>query len=170
MRIEERGNVLTTKTTPGCLWTFGLWFVAGGVLAMAAAFAASNADEVPWPARVFAFVTGLCCAAAGLAVIVTAPAVHAVFDRTSGRAIVTTTGLRTRSRVEFACRDVCVVDLKQDRDSDGDPMYQLRIWLRDGRAIPLQSQPVHGLAWCAVRADAIRRFLGIKAPRPSSRG
>jgi hypothetical protein len=165
VRIEERGNVLIAQATPGCVWIFGLWFVAGGALAIVMTFAAHNAHELAWWERLLVLVIGAACAAAGLFVIVGAPAVRAVFDRTSGRAIVTTTGLRTRTRVEFACRDVCVVDLREEKDSDGDPMYQVRIWLRDGRAILLQSQPVHGFAWCAVRADAIRRFLGVKAKR-----
>jgi hypothetical protein len=163
VRIEERGNVLIAQATPGCVWIFGLWFVAGGALAIVMTFAAYNAHELAWWERLLTLVIGTACTAAGLFVIVGAPAVRAVFDRTSGRAFVTTTGLRTRTRVEFACGDVCVVDLREEKDSDGDPMYQVRIWLRDGRTILLQSQPVHGLAWCAVRADAIRRFLGVKA-------
>ena len=144
------------------MWLFGLWFVAGGTLAMAMTFAASNAHELTWWGRLFVFTIGVGCAAAGLFTIVGAPAIRAVFDRTSDRVVVTTTGLRARSRVEFACREVCIVDLKEEKDSDGDPMYQVRLWLRDGRAILLQSQPVHGREWCAARADAIRRFLGVK--------
>lgn len=165
MRIEERGNILTARATPGCMWIFGFWFVAGGVLAMSMTFLASNAHELAWWERLFAFTIGAACAAAGLIVILGAPAIHAVFDRTSGRAIVTTTGLRSRQRIEFACRDVCVVDLQQEQDSDGDPMYRVRLWLRDGRAILLQSQAMHGREWCAVRAEMIRRFLGIRPRR-----
>ena len=165
MRIEERGNILTVRATPGCMWIFGLWFVAGGVLAMAMTFLASNAHELAWWERLFAFVIGAACTAAGLFVILGAPAVRAVFDRTSGRAIVTTAGIRERRRIEFACRDVCVVDLAEEKDSDGDPMYRVRIWLRDGRRILLQSQPMHGQQWHAVRAEMIRRFLGLRAPR-----
>ena len=161
MRIHEQGNVLTAQATPGCLWIFGLWFVAGGTLGLVMTFAASNAHELAWWERVFAFGMSAGCAAAGIFVIVGAPAIRAVFDRTNGHAVVTTTGLRARSRVEFACRDVCVVDLKEEKDSDGDPMYQVRLWLRDGRSILLQSQPAHGREWCAARADAIRRFLGV---------
>jgi hypothetical protein len=56
---------------------------------------------------------------------------------------------------------VCIVDLKQEKDSDGDPMYRVRLWLRDGRAVVLQSTPMHGRDWCSARADAIRRFLGL---------
>src|SRR5687767_2922999 len=117
MRIEERGNVLTVRATPGCMWIFGLWFIAGGVLAMAMTFLASNAHELAWWERLFAFVIGAACAAAGLFVILGAPAIHAAFDRTSGRAVVTTAGIRKRQRVEFSCRDVCVVDLAEERDS-----------------------------------------------------
>jgi hypothetical protein len=163
MRIEERGNVLILRATPGCMWTFGLWFLAGGVLAMVMTFAASNAQGLEWWERSLAFAIGLACTAAGFFVIVSAPAVHAVFDRTSGRAVVTTTGLRSRSRVAFHCGDVCLVDLKQGEDGDGDPIYQVRLWLRDGRAILLHSQPMHGREWCTVRAEMIRRFLGIDA-------
>jgi hypothetical protein len=56
---------------------------------------------------------------------------------------------------------VCIVDLEEGKDSDGDRMYQVRLWLRDGRAVVLQSAPVHGRDWCSARAEAIRRFLGL---------
>jgi hypothetical protein len=170
VRIEERGNVLTARATPGCVWIFGFWFVAGGILAMLMTFIATNAHDLLWWERLLAFTIGAGCAAAGMFVIVTAPAIHAVFDRTSGRAIVTTTGLRGRSRVQFACRDVCIVDLKEDKDSDGDPTYRVRLWLQDGRAVLLQSQPSRGREWCAVHADTIRRFLGVKPRRVGSGG
>ena len=163
VRIKECGNVLIAQATPGCMWLFGLWFLAGGVLAMVMTFAATKLHELAWWERSFAFLIGVACAAAGLFVIVGAPAIRTVFDRSSGRAVVTRRGLRTRSRVEFACKDVSIVDLKEEKDSDGDPMFQVRIWLRDGRTILLQSQPVHGREWCAERADAIRRFLGLAA-------
>ena len=143
------------------MWIFGLWFVAGGVLAMAMTFLASNAHELAWWERLFAFVIGAACASAGLFVILGAPAIHAVFDRTSGRAIVKTMSIRARQRVEFACRDVYVVDLEEEKDSDGDPMFRVRLWLRDGRRIPLQSRPMHGREWHALRAQMIRRFLSI---------
>ena len=164
MRIDERGHVLTVRATPGCVWIFGLWFVAGGVLAMAMTFLANNADTLAWWERLLAFTIGAACAAGGLFVILQAPAIHAVFDRTTGRAIVTTTGLRARERLEFGCRDVSLVDLQEDKDSDGDPMYRVRIWLRDGRKILLHSQPMHGRDWCAARAETIRRFLGLASP------
>jgi hypothetical protein len=66
------------------------------------------------------------------------------WTRSSGRGIVTTTGLRSRLRIEFACRDVVVVINRKEQGSDGDPTYQIRLWLRGGRTIPLYSQPVHG--------------------------
>jgi hypothetical protein len=163
VRIEERGNVLIAQATPGCMWIFGLWFVACGMLGMVMTFAASNAHELTWWGRLIVFTIGAGCAAGGLVVIVGAPAVRAVFDRTSGRAVVTTSGLRGCSRVEFACGDVCLVDLTQEKDSDGASMYRVRLWLRDGRTILLQSQPIHGREWCATRADAIRQFLGVSA-------
>jgi hypothetical protein len=169
VHIEERGNVLIAQATPGCMWIFGLWFVAGGVLVMVVTFAASNAHELAWWERLLAFVIGVSHAAGGLYVIIGAPAIRAVFDRTSDRAVVTTSGLRGRSRFEFACRDVSIVDLKEEKDSDGDPMYRVCLWLRDGRTILLQSQPMHGREWCAVRADAIRRFLGVRPTHTSSR-
>lgn len=77
MRIEERGNTLTVRATPGCMWIFGLWFVAGGVLAMAMTFLASNAHELEWWERLLAFAIGAACAAAGSFVILGMPAIHA---------------------------------------------------------------------------------------------
>ena len=161
MRIDERGNVLTARAAPGCIWIFGLWFVAGGVLAMLMTFVATNAHELAWWERLLAFSIGAACAVAGLFVIFGALMVHAVFDRTTNRALVTTTGLRARTRVEFACSDVVLVGLKVEKDGDGDPMYRVQLSLRDGRLILLQSQPTRGRQWCAARAEVIRRFLGL---------
>jgi hypothetical protein len=161
MRIERHGTALLVRDTPGCFWLFGLWFVAGGAFAIALPFIATNAGELAWWERALAALIGLAVLAGGLYVIGEAPAVRAELDPAADRGVVTTRALWRRERAEFRCSDVVFVELKEERDSDGDPLFQLRCRLRDGRVLPLQSRPAYGREAAAARQAQLREFLGM---------
>jgi len=163
MRVIVRGPRLVVRDTPGCFWLFGLWFVAGGVLATAMPFVATNAHELAWWERLLSAGLGLGVAGAGVYVLAEAPAIRAEFDRERDRARVVTRGLLRRTELEIRCSDVTLVELREERDSDGDATYLIRLRLRDGRAVPLQSRPMYGRTWAEARAAPLREFFGPRA-------
>jgi hypothetical protein len=163
MRVRQIGAVLHVRDTPGCLWFLGLWFIAGATLCIASAFLASNASTLAWWERLVIIGIGTGCGAAGVFVLYTTPATIARFDRGTGRGEIIVRGLRRRERTLFALDDARFVDIVESRDSDGDAMFQIRLWLAGSRVVPLQAQPVHGREWSQMRAVEIREFLGLAA-------
>lgn len=161
MRITEHDEVLTIRDRPGALWVLGLWFVAGGVLAMLMVFVATNAHELRWWERVLAFAIGAGVFGAGVFTIYHAPATLTILNRRSGDALMRIRGFRRREDLVFRCRDVIVVEMHEEKDSDGDPCWQLRLGMRHGRSLPLHSMHRHGRDWCEARRREIREFLGL---------
>ncbi len=70
-------------------------------------------------------------------------------------------------------RDVAVAE---EKDSDGDPVFEVRMRLSDGRELHLQGHPDHGEVAAREQAAAIRRFVGLPAradparPAPGASG
>ena len=95
------------------------------------------------------------------------------FDRTAGRGTQRVRRLWSRwqgahgaAHTEFALADVQALEIVQSKDDDGDPMYRLRLWLKESHSLWLQAQPVHGEAATHERDARIRRFLRLDDPRP----
>jgi len=162
MRVSELGDRLVVSSTPGCLWLFGLWFVAGGALAVFATCFATNAHELSWWARLAALGVGVAALAAGVFIVAQAPAVRTELDRAADRGVVISRALGRAARVEeFRCSDVRGLEVHEARDGDGDATFQLRLWLRDGRVVALHGNVSYGREWVEARAAPIRRFLGL---------
>ena len=62
---------------------------------------------------------------------------------------------------EFKVADARAVEIKRSVDSDGDPMYQLWLWLAGSRVLPLQSQPTRGREQAETRAAKLRAVLAL---------
>jgi hypothetical protein len=58
------------------------------------------------------------------------------------------------------------VAVVESTDSDGDPVFMLRLRLSGGRELPLQGHPAAGQVQARERADTVRHFLGLAALRP----
>ena len=158
---------MVARDRPGCLWLFGLWFVAGGVLATLMPFVAVNRSEVPWWGRLLAVVIGLTTLAGGLFTIRAHPETTAELDRGSGFGRVRTRGFaRATTTATFPLADVRALEVTTERDSDGDPLYRTRLWLADSRALWLQANAVYGAESVQAQAARIRGFLGLAEPVP----
>ena len=163
MRITQRDNQMVIADTPGCLWLFGLMFVLSGSFAMFAAFAAATPPTFVTFTRSAAFVIGVSHLAAGLWIVRRHASTLTELDRGNGRGLhrVRRPGSRAQAVTVFALGDVRAVDIRHDRDGDGDPVFQLRLWLSGSRMLPLQAQPAQGERAALQHADAIRRFLNL---------
>ena len=163
MKITQADGRMVIADTPGCLWLFGLMFVLSGSSAMIAAFAVAAPPTFVFLTRSAAFVIGAAHLSAGLWIVRRHASTLTELDRESGqgRHLVRRPGSRTPAVTAFALADVRAVDIRHDRDSEGDPMFQVRLWLSGSRLLPLQAQPAQGERAALQHADAIRQFLNL---------
>jgi hypothetical protein len=64
--------------------------------------------------------------------------------------------------VQFALADAREVEIVRSMDNDGDPQFQLRLWLAGSRVVWLQAQPARGEDRVQDCAERLRRFLGLR--------
>lgn len=165
MRLTDSGTRLVAADTPGSIWILGLVFVASGTLVLCVPlFADEWAAFGPWE-RIAVFAIGLSHLAGGLYTIRLHPATRVELDRAGGAGthLVRHPGDRVGSVTRFRLADVRDVGVVQEKDSDGDPVYLIRMLLTDGRELRLQGHPSHGETSAREQAAAIRRFVGLPA-------
>jgi len=163
MRITEAGGRMVITDTPGCLWLFGLAFIASGTLVLTVPLLGSDWSSFHRWEKAAVVVIGLSHLAGGLWTVRRHRATRTELDRTSGVGThrVRQPGSLSPTVTIFSLADIRGVDIRQDKDGDGDPMFQLRLWLAASRVLLLQSQPAHGERMARENAAAIRRFLGV---------
>jgi len=74
----------------------------------------------------------------------------------------------TGDTTRFPLGDARAVEIVRSSDSDNDPMFQLRLWLAESRAVWLQAQPVYGEPRVQDEARRLRRFLGLSPSTPAT--
>ncbi|HKR10308.1 MAG TPA: hypothetical protein VJS39_14030, partial [Gemmatimonadaceae bacterium] len=91
------------------------------------------------------------------------------FDRTTGhaRAILRHPFSRRPQIAEFKLDEMRAIEIRTSVDTDGDPMYQLRLWLSGSRVIELQSQPSHGRERAEAHAATLRSALALPNTPPT---
>lgn len=163
MRIIRAGERLVVADTPGCLWAFALVFVASGTFVLTIPFFSVEWGTFRLWERAAVLAIGIGHLAAGFWLLRYHPATRTELDRATGSGVhrVRLVGSRRTTVTTFALFDVLSVRLQESRDSDGDAMYQLRLTLKDGRALFLQGRPSHGEAAAQERLREIREFLSL---------
>jgi hypothetical protein len=163
MRLTDTGTRLVAADTPGALWVLGLAFVASGTLVLSVPlFADEWATFGIWE-RLAVLAIGLSHLAGGLYTIRMHPATRVELDRMGGAGThhVRKPGERVGAVTRFRLADVRDVGVLETKDSDGDPVFEVRMRLSDGRELHLQGHPDHGRAAAREQAAAIRRFVGL---------
>jgi hypothetical protein len=125
-----------------------------------------------WWERVAVLAIGVSHLGGGLWTIRHYPTTDTELDRTrrTGTHRVRKPGEREATVTSFRLADVRDVDVLEGKDSDGDPVYSVRLLLSGGREIRLQGHPAAGKAPAHVHAGSIRRFLGLPDASPEIGG
>lgn len=164
MHVSETTDRLTITDVPRGVWGLGLLFVASGTLVLCFAPTAPEWKAFVLWERLAVVVIGLSHFAGGLYQTVRATATRTVLDRASRTGVQELRPfwpvLRTATPT-FSLADAKDIEIVRDRDHDGDPTYQLRLWLRDSRKLWLQAQPTNGEGRVLDAAVRVRRFLGL---------
>ena len=168
MRLIETGDRLVLRDVPGVIWVLGLVFVASGSFVLSAPLWADEwRDFGVWP-RLAILVIGVAHVGGGLFTAGQPRATVTELDRAQGRGARRVRRLWSRwessldsAPGEFPLADVRAVEVVRSKDSDGDPVFQLRLRLARGESLWLQSQPASGEARATENAERVRRFLGL---------
>ena len=162
-RIDDSGDRVVVRDTPSGQWVFGSVFVTSGLVVLSITFASDAwVGFVLWE-RLGVLAIGLGHLSAGIWYVSRYAETIVTFDRATGeaRALVRRPFSSRRQIVEFKLDDARAIEIRQSVDSDGDPMYQLRLWLSGSRVIELQSQPSHGRERVEARAATLRTALDL---------
>jgi len=165
MRVTQADERMVIADTPGCLWLFGGVFVLSGSFVLLMLFTDAPARAPAFGTRLSAFVIGVSHLAVGLWLVRRHVETRTELDRARGQGSHRVRRPWSRQVIvtNFALADVRAVDVRHDRDGDGDPVFQIRLWLSGSRMLPLQGQPAQGERSALQHADEIRRFLNLSA-------
>ena len=162
-RIDESADLLVVSDTPTVHWIFGSVFVTSGLVVLTIPFVSSAwHDFVLWQ-RLAVIVLGVGHFSAGAWLVWRHVETITTFARSAGeaRCVVRHPFSWRVQTAQFRIADVHAVEIKSSVDSDGDPMYQLRLWLSGSRVLPLHGQPAHGRERAEANAATLRRALGL---------
>ena len=163
MRISETADCLTLRDVPMGIWLLGMAFVASGAFVLSIPFWSRDWQLFGGWERVAVILIGAGHLAGGSYTVLRATATRTELDRSSGMGRHTVRlawWLGTR-RAQFALADARAVEIVRSADNDGDPIFQLRLWLAGSRHLWLVGQPVRGEERVLAHAERIRAFLGL---------
>lgn len=175
MKITETATRLVLRDVPRGLWIFGLVFVASGSFVLTVPFIAPEWRTFELWERFAVVAIGVSHLAGGLFLAGRARATITELDRATNLGAQRIRKLWTRwhgahgaERTEFALDRARAVEIVHSKDSDGDPMYQLRLWLQGSESLWLHAQAVHGETRVRDGAERVRRFLGLDVTAPDA--
>lgn len=160
-RIKHSAERTVVVDVPRGMWAFGAIFVCGGIILLGIPVRGTAWGTFSNWQRLAVLAIGLGQLAGGLFTISTNVATETLFHRATGegRHAVRRPFRRQADVTRFDLKDVRDVEIRPARDGDGDPMYQLMLWLADSRVLPIQGQPAHNRAQAEARADMLRQVL-----------
>lgn len=163
MRISERADCLTLRDVPIGVWLLGMVFVASGAFVLNVPFWSRDWQGFSGWERVAVILIGASHLAGGSYTVLRSAATHTELDRGRGvgHQIVRRLWRPGATRAQFALADARALEIVRSSDSEGDPIFRLRLWLAGSRQLWLAAQPVHGEERLRQQAERVRRFLDL---------
>jgi hypothetical protein len=162
-RIDESAERIVVRDIPIGMWMFGSVFILSGLIVLSIPFASTAwRGFVLWE-RAAVLSIGVAHFLGGTWLVWSHSATRTTFDRASGEGLhVVRRPFEARAKVtQFNVSEVRAIDVERATDSDGDPMYRLRMWLSGSRVLALQGQPSHGEQRTKAAASRLRRVLEL---------
>ena len=163
LHIDDSPDRLVVRDSPKGLWTFGSLFVASGLIVLTIPFVSTAWNGFVLWERLAILAIGIGHLSGGAWTVWRQVETITTFNRLTGD------GRSVRRHpfswhvqlAEFKLADARALEIQSSVDSEGDPMYQLRLWLSGSRVLPLQGQPAHGRERAETAAATLRRALGL---------
>jgi len=161
MRVRERGSTLEVHETPVLFWLFGLLFVFGGLVFFLGPLGLfQDAGRIRWWLRIVISAFGAIAVGVGVWQLLGAPRSRLVIDRSTRRVRMDRVGLRGRSSEEWSVDSIAAVELLEDRDDEGNPIFKLRLFLRDAEPVAISPLWSHGRERLEEVARAVSASVG----------
>ena len=144
MKLRQTENELIIDEAPGCLWIFGLFFVAiGAAFVYGSLGGFSNSSEVgPW-VLALTFFMGSTGVAIGFWIIFRAPVTKVNIDRNEKTVLHSQRGLFGKRENLYRFDQVREFCLIEEVDDEGDPIWSLGLGLSDGERVRISSLASH---------------------------
>ena len=162
LRIDESAARLVVRDRPSGQWVFGSIFVTSGLVLLTIIFSEAWGEYVLWE-RLAALAIGIGHVSIGSLYVTRYIETTTTFDRTNDQGIcIRRRPFFWRAHITgFKVSDASALEILRSLDSDGDAMYQLRLWLAGSRVIWLQGHPTHRREHVEKAAAIIRQSLGL---------
>jgi hypothetical protein len=155
-RIQSDTRRTVVRDVPRGSTIFGMVFVCSGLLVLTSATHGAQWSRFVLWERLSVLAIGVAHFAGGSWLVWRRLDTMTTFDHATGEGVhvVQRPYFGEPTVTRFTLDEVRTIEIVRSEDSDGDPMYQLVLWLAGSRRLALQS-PAHGLA----RAESSRARL-----------
>jgi hypothetical protein len=161
VRVRDDPESLTIQDSPGLHWLSGALFIGVGTLFVLGPLGLfTDAATLSWPARLLAASLGAVGVLTGVWVIHRSPLSSLTIDR-YGHVRLVRRGARGREVSEWPRGEVAAVHVAEGMDSEGSPVFQLRLTLRGGAIVSVSRLWVHGREPVERAAELVRRALKL---------
>lgn len=144
MKLEQTEYELTIKEAPGCLWIFGLFFMAiGSTFVYGSLGGFTNYREIPPWQLALAFLMGSVGVAAGLWIIYRAPVTKVTVDIDRKIIIHERAGITGKNTNYYNLDQVKEFCLIEENDDEGAPIWSLGLTLANREVVRISSLASH---------------------------
>lgn len=165
MKSEQNANKLTIREKPGCLWIFGLFFIAiGAIFVYGSLGGFTNHVEVPTYALYLSFFLGAVAVSVGFWVILRAPVTKLLINRLTQTVTLTKIGVNGKKETVYTFEEIKQFRLIEGKDSDGDSIWSLGMELSTGETIKISSLESHVEKFKRDFAFEANQFLDKQLP------
>jgi hypothetical protein len=160
MRITEDDIQLIIQDSPGLSWLLGALFLGiGGLTAAGPLGLFEHSTDLSMGVRTLVFGLGIIGIGAGGFVVRGSPLSISVVDRHTRQITIARRNLFGGSSAQIAFSDIKKVDILQNHNPEGDPIYQIQFTLQDGRTIPVSVLWEQDRQFCERTAAEIKSWI-----------
>ena len=165
MKVFQTPNNLIIKENPGCLWLFGLFFAAFGILFVYGAFNGFVlfGIQAAWAVGL-TFLLGLLGIGIGIWVIYENPINNLAIDKVENEVTLTRWGVFGKRATVYHFDEIERFSLLENNPRNGSTNWTFGIELIDGEKIPITSLGIHAEDYESKYVYPINVFIGKQMP------
>jgi len=158
--IQHTTTNLIIKDSAGCLWLFGLFFVAiAGTFVIGLMGAFNNLNELNQLEQTAAWIVSLSGVAAGIWIIYSNPAIRSDFNKRESVVKITRKSLMRNETESYPLADIKDVVVKESKDDEDSPIFSVEMILSAGRTTALTKTWLRNKEELEKVVDQIKNFI-----------